>query len=114
MTIQLFIGFSHIWISTKGKTNQVSFQGYLGGEVLLGGEGLSESTESMLDQVIQLTWMGGGGVEVLETSVFSLKFYMVPVSVLTVLEVVHQPLQVGAGRLGARSDGHGLTVKVVG
>lgn len=68
------VGFSHIWISTKGKTNHVSFQGYLGGEVLLGGEGLSESTESMLDQVIQLTWTGGGGVEVLETSVFSLKF----------------------------------------
>lgn len=37
------------------------FQGYLSGEVLLGGEGLSESTESMLDQVIQLTWVGERG-----------------------------------------------------
>lgn len=28
---------------------------YLGGEVLLGGEGFPESTEAMLDQVIQVT-----------------------------------------------------------
>lgn len=44
---------------TETKTH-VLFPGYLGGEVLLGGEGLSERTESMLDQVIQLTWGGGG------------------------------------------------------
>lgn len=42
----------------KRKRKQ-TLQRYLGGEVLFGGEGLSESTESMLDQVIQLTWVGG-------------------------------------------------------
>lgn len=36
------------------------------------------------------------------------------VSELTVLEGVHEPLQVGASRLGASTDGHGLAVKVVG
>lgn len=36
------------------------------------------------------------------------------ISELTVLEGVHQPLQVGARWLGARADGHGLAVKVVG
>ena len=29
---------------------------YLGGQVLLAGEGFSESTEAMLHQVIQITW----------------------------------------------------------
>ncbi len=29
---------------------------YLSGEVLLGGESFSESTEAMLDQIIQITW----------------------------------------------------------
>ena len=29
---------------------------YLGGEVLLAWEGFSESTEAMLDQVVQITW----------------------------------------------------------
>lgn len=29
---------------------------YLGGKVLLSGEGFSESTEAMLDQLIQITW----------------------------------------------------------
>lgn len=64
------IDFSHNWIPTKSKNNKnnnetnthrVLFQAYLGGEVLLGWEGLSESTESMLDQVIQLTWVRGRG-----------------------------------------------------
>lgn len=42
-------------------TSHRSAEGYLGGEVLLSGEGLSQSTESMLDQLVQITW--GGGVE---------------------------------------------------
>lgn len=40
-------------------TSRGSAEGYLGGEVLLRGEGLSESTESMLDQLVQITWRGG-------------------------------------------------------
>lgn len=36
------------------------------------------------------------------------------VSELTVLKGVHEPLQVGARRLGACADGHSLAVKVVG
>lgn len=51
---EIFLTISISSLRSRSK-NETGEPAYLGSEVLLGGEGFSESTEAMLDQLIQIT-----------------------------------------------------------